>query len=164
MAEKVKQLSRLHGLGRWAARLPIWLYRVHLGWLLGSRFLYLTHTGRKSGLPRHTVIEVVRYDRANRTFYVASGWGEKSDWYRNVMAHPRVTVQSGRIRQVAIAHRLEPQQAGDELVRYAHEHPMAWKELASFMGYRLDGTDADIQEVGQTLPILAFRPVAPDKD
>jgi hypothetical protein len=28
-----------HGLLRFGLRLPIWLYRLHLGWLLGNRFL-----------------------------------------------------------------------------------------------------------------------------
>jgi hypothetical protein len=46
-------------------RLPILLYRLHLGWLLGHRFLLLTHVGRKSGLQRRTVLEVVRILLAN---------------------------------------------------------------------------------------------------
>ena len=29
-------------------RVPTLLYRVHTGWLLGHRFLLLTHVGRKS--------------------------------------------------------------------------------------------------------------------
>ncbi|HKI54146.1 MAG TPA: nitroreductase family deazaflavin-dependent oxidoreductase, partial [Anaerolineales bacterium] len=81
---------------RFGLRLPIFLYRIKLGWLLGDRFLMLTHTGRKSGLPRHTVIEVVKHDKETDTYYVVSGWGEKSDWYRNIRKTPQVTVQSGR--------------------------------------------------------------------
>jgi len=30
-------------------RMPVWLYRLHLGWLLGNRFLCIAHRGRKSG-------------------------------------------------------------------------------------------------------------------
>jgi hypothetical protein len=40
---------------------PVSLYRLHLGWLLGHRFLLLTHTGRRSGLRRQTVLEVMEY-------------------------------------------------------------------------------------------------------
>ncbi len=80
---------------RLGLRLPIWLYRARLGWLLDDRFLMLTHTGRKSGLPRRTVIEVVRHDRQADTYYVVSGWGEKSDWYQNIKKNPDVTVQVG---------------------------------------------------------------------
>jgi deazaflavin-dependent oxidoreductase (nitroreductase family) len=153
----MKQLSRPRGLGRLAFRLPIWLYKIHLGWLLGNRFLLLTHTGRKSGLPRHTVIEVVHFDRQNQIFYAASGWGEKSDWYRNVMKNPHVAIQSGRVNQEAMAERLSVEEAGEELVQYARKHPMTWRELANFMGYHLDGSEAGVRDVGQTLPIIAFR-------
>ena len=47
------------GVSRWLFRMPIGLYRLRLGWLLGDRFLLLHHTGRKSGLPRQAVVEVV---------------------------------------------------------------------------------------------------------
>jgi hypothetical protein len=49
------------GLLRLMLRLPIWLYRLRLGWLLGNRFLLLTHVGRKTGLPHQTVVEVVSH-------------------------------------------------------------------------------------------------------
>lgn len=55
-------------------RIPILLYRVHMGWLLGHRFLLLTHVGRKSGTRHHTVLEVVCYASLSRTCIVASGW------------------------------------------------------------------------------------------
>ncbi|HZD55150.1 MAG TPA: nitroreductase family deazaflavin-dependent oxidoreductase, partial [Anaerolineales bacterium] len=83
MPEKVKELGPPTGLARLALRAPIWIYRLGLGKLLGNRFLELTHIGRKSGLPRHTVLEVVRYDPANGIYYIAVGFGKHSDWYKN---------------------------------------------------------------------------------
>lgn len=74
------------------------LYRAHLGWMLGHRFLLLTHTGRTSGLKRQTVLEVMRHDRSTGMYVVASGWGAKADWLRNVTQTPAVIVQSGRER------------------------------------------------------------------
>ena len=157
MPNRVNQLSQPRGLGRFLFRLPIWLYKIHLGGLLGNRFLLLTHTGRKSGLPRQTVIEVVRFDRQKRIFYAASGWGEKSDWYKNVVKNPHVSIQSGQVNQQAVAERISVEEAGEELVQYAHKHPLAWRELASFMGYHLDGSESGIRAVAQTLPIIAFQ-------
>jgi len=52
MPEKIAKTKLPRGLVRLAFRAPIWLYRAHLGWLLGYRFVLLTHTGRKSVLPR----------------------------------------------------------------------------------------------------------------
>src|SRR5262245_8298015 len=62
------------GILRLLLRFPIWLYRVHLGWLLNDRFLLLTHRGRSSGLTRQTVVEVVQHDAANSVYFIASGW------------------------------------------------------------------------------------------
>ncbi|MCA9848813.1 MAG: nitroreductase family deazaflavin-dependent oxidoreductase, partial [Dehalococcoidia bacterium] len=59
-------------------RAPIWLYRLHLGWLLGGRFLLMEHVGRRSGLVRRVVVEVVHHDRDADTYTVASGFGPRS--------------------------------------------------------------------------------------
>jgi hypothetical protein len=84
--------SSPRGLTRLAFRLPIWLYRLRLCWLLGERFLMLTHIGRKSGRPRYTVIEVVRHDRASDCYVIASGFGAHTDWFRNIQKNHNVLV------------------------------------------------------------------------
>jgi hypothetical protein len=45
-------------------RAPSLLYDWHAGWLLGRRFLRLTHRGRRSGRRYRTVLEVVGTGRA----------------------------------------------------------------------------------------------------
>jgi deazaflavin-dependent oxidoreductase (nitroreductase family) len=60
-----------------------------MGWMLGGRFLMLTHTGRKSGKRRHVVVEVVDHAKTTDTYYIASGWGEKSDWSQNIQKPQR---------------------------------------------------------------------------
>lgn len=92
--------SRPAGALRLVFRLPIYLYRFNLGWLLGNRFLLLTHQGRKSGLPRQTILEVILYDQATRESVVLSGRGEKADWYRNIEARPALEVRTGGERYV----------------------------------------------------------------
>jgi deazaflavin-dependent oxidoreductase (nitroreductase family) len=106
MAQGSIRKSPPRGLLRLAARTPIWLYRLGLGWLLGGRFLMLTHIGRKTGRPRQVVLEVVHHDRDSQTFIVASGWGVQSNWFQNVQKTPQVVVQSGRRRCEATAERL----------------------------------------------------------
>src|SRR5689334_4279123 len=76
---------------RWLVRAPIWLYRVRLGFLLGSRVLLLEHTGRNSGATRRAVLEVIAHP-APGTYIVASGFGERAQWYRNVLADSRVRI------------------------------------------------------------------------
>jgi deazaflavin-dependent oxidoreductase (nitroreductase family) len=157
MPEKIKDVKPPRGLARLGFRLPIGLYRIGLGGLLGTRFLLLTHIGRKSGLERKTVLEVVRYDKTTTTFVVAAGFGSESDWYRNIRANPNVTVQCGRWRWEMVANFLTPEQSGDELLDYAHRYPLALRELARFMGYRLDGSLADVRALGQRLAMVAFQ-------
>lgn len=140
-------------------RLPIWFYRLGLGGLLGHRFLLLTHTGRKTGTVRQTVLEVVRYDKGKHSFIVAAGFGSKSDWYRNIQVNPSVSVQSGTQRWDMTAGLLPPGIAGEVLLDYAGRHPAALRKLAQIMGYQIDGTPESIRELGEKLPMVVFRPI-----
>jgi deazaflavin-dependent oxidoreductase (nitroreductase family) len=124
MPEKVREIHPPRGFSRLGFRLPIWLYRLGLGGLLGKRFVCLTHTGRRSGKPRQTVLEVVRYDGTTGACIVAAGFGEQSDWVRNVTRDPQITVTVGRNRRTDLAKRLDPVTAGCELAAYARRYPL----------------------------------------
>ncbi len=90
-------------------RAPIWIYRARAGAVFGSRMLMLEHIGRKSGTPRNAVLEVVDHP-APDTYVIASGFGKNSQWYRNIVANPRVRVYVGSHRAAPATG--EPQ-AGD---------------------------------------------------
>ncbi|HUH98499.1 MAG TPA: nitroreductase family deazaflavin-dependent oxidoreductase [Anaerolineales bacterium] len=151
--------TRPGGLLRLGLRGPIWLFRLHLDPLLGDRFLLLIHTGRKSRLPRQTVIEVVQHDGTSDTYYVVSGWGEKSDWYRNIRQTPQVTVCVGGRKFQAYAEFISTEKAIGILETYAREHPTAFRELSGlFLGERLQpGSDAP-GRLAQKMPMVAFHP------
>ncbi len=76
--------------------LPRHLYRHGWGWLLGRRFLQLTHTGRRSGRTFTTVLEVVRPDPDCGEVMVVSGFGPGSDWLRNIRSDGRAEISTGR--------------------------------------------------------------------
>src|SRR5215472_5030872 len=64
---------------------------------LGDRaILVLTTTGRHTGQPRSTPMMYVR--DAGTDFVIASNAGapKHPDWYRNLVAHPEVTVEVGK--------------------------------------------------------------------
>jgi len=146
------------GLLRFFLRLPIWLYRAHLGWLLGQRFLLLRHVGRKTGLLRQTVIEVVDYDQAADTHIIASGWGEKSDWLRNIEKTPTVFVNVGSRHFEATARRLTLDEAQQTLLDYAQHHPATFRALARLMvGQHLSGTAEDCRLLAQSVPLVALQ-------
>lgn len=50
-------------------------------------YLYLTTTGRRSGLPREIEIWFIRRDGR---YYVIAETGERAHWVRNLLADPRV--------------------------------------------------------------------------
>jgi deazaflavin-dependent oxidoreductase (nitroreductase family) len=145
---------------RFGLRIPIWLYRLKLGWLLDNRFLMLTHTGRKSGSPHQTVIEVVRYDKQTGTYYVVSGWGEKSDWYQNIRLSPVVTIHVDRRKFRAHAQFIPLEKAIEIMEAYTREHPLAFRELSSlFLGEHMQpGIDAACR-VAEKMPMVAFQPI-----
>jgi len=146
------------GLQRLLWRAPIWLYRLGLGGLLGGRFLLLTHTGRKSGQPRQAVVEVAGFNPATKSYTVASGFGFQSDWYRNVCATPRVTIQVGNRQMQAEARPLSPAEAGAAMVDYAHRHPAAARALTKVIGHQADGTDKTYRQIAeQHIPFVEFR-------
>jgi deazaflavin-dependent oxidoreductase (nitroreductase family) len=143
---------------RWVFRFPILLYRLHLGWMLGARFLMLTHTGRKSGKRRHVVVEVVDHDKVTDTYYIASGWGEKSDWFQNVQKHPETQVHVGRRHFATLARRLLAEEAEKHVAIYAREHPFAFRELSGFMlGEGLEPTPDNARRLADKIPIVALQ-------
>ena len=145
---------------RFGLRLPIWFYRAHLGWLLGNRFLMLTHTGRKSGKSHQTVIEVVQYKKDTDTYFVVSGWGEKADWYQNIHKTPSVTIHTGRRTFQSQAEFIPVENAIEIVETYVHDHPAAFRELSGlFLGEHGKPSNDAPERIAEKMPMVAFHPV-----
>ena len=71
----------------------------------------LTHVGRKSGLPRRTIIEVVSHNEETGVYYVAAAWRKKADWYLNILQNPKVKVQVGNQQFEAEASKMSEKEA-----------------------------------------------------
>jgi deazaflavin-dependent oxidoreductase (nitroreductase family) len=135
-------------------RAPIWIYRARAGALFGSRLLMLEHIGRKSGTPRHVVLEVVDHP-ASHTYVVASGFGRKAQWFRNIQANPRVRVRAGsRAPAPATARVLDQDEADRALAAYRALHARAWEQFKPVLEETLGTaiTDADTP-----LPMVELR-------
>lgn len=143
-------------------RAPLRLYDWHAGWLLGHRFLRLTHQGRRSGRQYQTVVEVLKTDPATREVMVMAGFGHATDWLRNIQAHPAIEITLGN-RHFAPTHRiLDEDAAAAVLADYEHRNrlitPVLRRVLSSLVGWTYDGTDDARHRVVRELPIIAFRP------
>lgn len=156
MGNESRQLPT--GLSRLFLRAPVYLYKARLGWVLGGRFLLLHHVGRRSGLPRETVIEVVRHDPATNAYVICSGFGEKAQWFQNIVAQPDLRIQVGNMELAVHAERPTPDQAAFEMLDYARRHPRAAKKLAGYMGFSSDGSEATYKRIGREMPFLRLRP------
>ncbi len=140
-------------------RLPIWFYRLKLGWMFGHRALLLTHIGRVSGQPRQAMLEVVHYDKETNTHYVASGFGEQADWYKNISKTPKVSIQAAGKHIPVIAERLDIDETEKIFNDYHRRHPKALSGLAKLVGYEIPEEEADMLAFFRDqVPVIAFRP------
>lgn len=150
----MRQNQAVTGMRRRLMRAPLGLYRVGLGWTLGRRFLRLEHRGRRSGVLREAVLEVS--GEIDGSPVIVSGYGTASDWYRNLVADPRVGVTWGRRSFPAEARRLEPAEAGEVLRRYRDDHPRAAAILGDRLGVSLVD---DPPAAAAALPAFVLEPV-----
>jgi deazaflavin-dependent oxidoreductase (nitroreductase family) len=143
-------------------RAPVHLYRWRLGWLLGHRILLLTHTGRRTGLRRQTVLEVVEYRKDGPEVVVVNGFGADSDWVRNIEATPHEEVTVGSLHFVA-SHRLLGEEEAKRVIQgYEHRNryiaPIVRRGLSWLLGWKYGGSESDRQRLVRQLPLIAFRP------
>ncbi len=133
MPEKtwVETMPYPKGLMKFLFKTPILLYRLGMGVLVGRLFMVLTTTGRKSGKPRRTAIEFHEFEGKPT---VMSGWGERTDWYRNLQADPRATVQTWHGAQSVWARRIESEEELRRAFDWAQSNPTMRKmmKLAGF--------------------------------
>lgn len=157
--------ARSAGMPTWVRvclGLPRHLYAHGLGGLLGSRFLQLTHTGRRSGRRYNTVLEVVQHDPESGEYVVVAGLGPTADWYRNVHASGPVDVTVGRRRFPARARDLQVDEAAAVLGGYDRRNrllvPLIHRVLSALVGWTYRGTPPQRARLARELPLVAFRP------
>ncbi len=143
-------------------RVPVYLYRWHLGWLFGHRCLMLSHTGRRTGLRRYTVLEVVEYLKQGPEVVVANGFGPDCDWVRNIQAHADEDVTVG-LQHFAASHRfLGEDEAMHVMQDYEHRNryiaPVVRRGFSWILGWSYHGGEGDRRRFVHQIPLIAFRP------
>lgn len=131
---------------------PIVFYRLGLGRLVGRLFMVLTTTGRKSGQPRRTGIE---YHRYRGRMYVMNGYGMRSDWYRNLLKDPRVTVQTDQGTQSCLARPLTTDEEYAEVFGMVEEN-RAFRTFVGWLGFHLTREEFVAQKT--RWPLVVFEP------
>jgi deazaflavin-dependent oxidoreductase (nitroreductase family) len=138
-------------------KLPVLLYRLHLGWLLGKRFMQITHVGRRSGKVRKTILAVLRFDEKTKEIYAVSAW-KGSDWYYNIQASPALQVEIGSIRYAPVQRTLSPEEITTTFMEYRKQHPIFSRMICRIPSWKWDSTYEEFLELARTLHGVAFEP------
>ena len=148
----------------WFFRSPVALYRLGLADQLGRSTLLLTTRGRRTGRRRVTPLN---YLADGNVTYVLSGMGARSDWLRNLQAHPRVRVQVGRRRFEARAETIiDPAEHRRLLELWAEQSlrtapPPAVQGLMRRLGFDYGASISRHLKENPPPPIVALRPIDP---
>jgi len=136
---------------------PVLLYRLGLGWLFGHRFMLLTHTGRRSGKVRRTILAVLRFDDRTKEIKAISAWSA-SDWYKNIQVSPALEAETGRIRYVPVYRTLTPDEIAELFEEYRRKHPLFSRVVCQIPGWKWGCSHDEFLELARSLRGIAFRP------
>jgi deazaflavin-dependent oxidoreductase (nitroreductase family) len=134
-------------------RMPLLYWRLGLKPLLVRsllfRFLILTTKGRTSGRARHTMLA---HSVLDGHIYIAAGWGERTQWYQNILADPRVTVQTRGPAFGAVAHLVADDEELRRLYWQARKKLPLWMWKRSLASWDIrDETEDFVTKKGRIL-------------
>jgi deazaflavin-dependent oxidoreductase (nitroreductase family) len=131
-------------------------YAIGLGPLIGRHVLLLTTTGRKSGSPRVTPLQ---YEEIDGIFYVGSARGDKSDWYRNILANPKVEVRVKSHRFVGMAEAIDDvERVADFLEIRIARNPRMMENLFRFVGLPREPSRSQLEGYAANRTVVMIHP------
>jgi deazaflavin-dependent oxidoreductase (nitroreductase family) len=95
-------------------------------------FCYVTTKGRRSG--RDHTIEIW-FGAKDSTIYLLSGGGDRSDWVRNLLADPSVTVRIGELMLAGAARRVSDPDEDFAARRIVAAKYQGWREGLPLSGW-----------------------------
>jgi len=136
---------------------PVWMYRIHLGFLFFGRIIVIVHRGRTSGTRYESGLEVI--DRVGGELFVFAAWGTKSDWFRNIEASGVEELWDGSTRTAASFRVVTDDEAYGILSDYEEHHRTSAKFFFPRMYEGYDFTEASRRALASSGVVVAFRPV-----
>jgi len=133
LPNRLRNFLKKH-LYRAVARIPLLFYRCGLSRLLGPRLLRLHHRGRRTGQMHEVMLEVIDHDENMSHLIVASGWGQRAQWYRNLLEYPEGEVDYRGRRLSIYAVPVQRGHGEKILQRYQQTHPRLTLCLKSLLG------------------------------
>jgi deazaflavin-dependent oxidoreductase (nitroreductase family) len=112
----------------------------------GLPMILIHHTGRKSGVERVNPLVYQAVDGGWAIFASVGGGPKHPEWYLNLVAHPRTTIEIGDDTFEVLAHVAE----GEERERIWTEQK---RLLPSFAQY-------EVKAAPREIPVVVFEPVS----
>jgi hypothetical protein len=109
---------------------------------------------------RETVAMALAYDAETREVVICSAWGPKTEWMRNLRAHPALEIQIGGERYVPEQHFLSEDDAVAVAIEFRSQHPWRLRLLEMILGWGDLSTEDAVRELVRRRPFVAFRPSA----
>lgn len=144
---------------------PTYLYWGPIANLMAQRcVMLLTTTGRKSGQPRSTGVSFMPVEGRYIAF---SGWGVQSDWYKNLLVNPDVTIRIGNKTIKATAKPVEDPQRRKDLMLQMRKRsdqcgpPPALRGVLSATGvFDYEGDLNLAVQQAEALPVVEITPIS----
>lgn len=147
---------RRQTIGALLSSWPVWLDRLHLGWLTGTRFLLVTHRGRRTGRLRVTAVMVLHRDERKHEVYAVAG-NRRSDWYRNIQASPAVQISMGGRRYRPVQRFLRSEEIASILASCRRRDPVSARIQCLFFGWRWETEPGGLLRLASSLGGVVFR-------
>ncbi|WP_107772725.1 nitroreductase family deazaflavin-dependent oxidoreductase [Nocardioides sediminis] len=141
--------SLRHGFTRTGNRIGVWLHRVARGRLdsgPGTQVLMVTSPGRRTGVPRSTMVRFLEHDGGYVVWGSGSGSPTDPDWFRNLRRTERARIEIGT-RGLDV----RPQ------VLTGAERDRVWREVVLA---QVPGVAKYERKAGRTIPVAVLRPVS----
>ena len=98
------------------------------------------------------------FDDDQNIHYAASGFGIKSDWYKNIVKNPEVVIRTAGKTFPVRARVLGVGESQEIFNAYYERHPNAIKNLARLIGYDIGESKRDTLDFLKFIPVIAFYP------
>ena len=144
--------------------MPVLADRRGLRWLLngkvmpGGAILLLTHRGRRTGKIYTTPVEALVDDAGRGEIVITPMRGERTDWYRNVLAGGLVRVRfRGEDFAAPTFRRLLERESREALAHYVREHPLFGRIVARGMARGHHEAGDRLTAAAKAAPFLALK-------
>jgi deazaflavin-dependent oxidoreductase (nitroreductase family) len=126
----------------------VWMHRVGKGRLDAwgdTTVLMVTSPGRRTGLPRSTMVRYLDHDGGYLVWGTGSGSPRDPEWFRNLRRASRASVEIGTTSYDVVPEVLE-----------GAERDRVWREVVLA---RAPGVERYARKAGRVIPVALLRPI-----